>query len=1090
MSALTSLLARDRVLSVSKIEEALQQQVLSGGDIETVLLELNFVQEDVLSAYRAALFGLLPATREEVMRASREALRQVPLEIARRLCVIPILYEGRSLVVAATEPLSDEVARDLRNQLGCELSIRIVNPVRLAAGLAHHYGLELDARTRRLTDSLRKRDPGVIPYVRPPTPGARLSMRPLPAFDDEPDSREMPILSADEPKPLQVNLSPAAIPAELAPALMPAPRIEQRGPANAFLDGADQAPARSQRERAADTQPEVARVQASAPEDAELAAGADSAPASVEAREQNADPSIEVREEAPEQDIEAHGEAREQDADARESHEKVRHAAMPPPARAEDEGQELEQSGLVSQFPRPSLSGFQFERVATLPPNSVSGHIARAVRGPISEERAEELLLDAVHRDDVLFVLLRYAQQFFDFVAIFSVGKTDVRGRMAHGAGLSQELMEHVVIPLAEGGFATRVVQGQRPVVGDWAASDEERAALALLGRPAGRPGLAIPLAIASRVAVLLYVDRVNEGLGASDAEPVVALAPAIGAAFKRIIVEQKTLRSASLRARPPEEPRGGSEEPARASSDGPTAQEESSTGARAYQEPGATVLSEVPHGTVAPEQGVHVSESDPRSEDISLTPVDLQAVSRLSFGERRRTVSETREGVRVPATTPSALDVVRGRVPGVPRSAPPPPIRDSVPPAPLSKAPGTQLNGAYSYVAPGTGVMEESVRPARQSSQPLARNLVELREAPVEPQRTPHVTPDNEQTVLPGQASEPEAQVEVEPISEATQQRNQVRATSRAPQLSLVPPGAPVPSVIIDMGDQVNALVEALLGAKPGDALHEIPELLQLGEGALPVLMQHFPGPLWIDAQQLTRRKVRGRDLSPVARCVAAFGERAAPYLASKLATSSLEQCKYLLLVAGEVVHPDLLEPVARRSFDADDGVRAIALESLRAYTALPQFDAVLRAICDLTVRPGKDPRRQRIAVEALSALRDPRSMRTLIARLLDPSDKVVHLAHRGLVLLTGQDLGLAARRWETWAEQVAGSHRVEWLIEALGQNDEALRGLACEELKQLTQQYFGYHPALPKRDRELAQRKYREWWESDGKRLFRHHA
>ena len=94
MSALTSLLARDRVLSVSKIEEALTQQVLSGGDIETVLLELNFVPEDVLSAYRAALFGLLPATREEVMRASREALRQMPMELARSLCGDPDSVRG------------------------------------------------------------------------------------------------------------------------------------------------------------------------------------------------------------------------------------------------------------------------------------------------------------------------------------------------------------------------------------------------------------------------------------------------------------------------------------------------------------------------------------------------------------------------------------------------------------------------------------------------------------------------------------------------------------------------------------------------------------------------------------------------------------------------------------------------------------------------------------------------------------------------------------------------------------------------------------------------------------------------------------
>ena len=61
--------------------------------------------------------------------------------------------------------------RQLRGQLGCELSVRIVTRLRLAAGLAHHFGVELDARSRRLADLLRKREPGVIPYVRPLGPG-------------------------------------------------------------------------------------------------------------------------------------------------------------------------------------------------------------------------------------------------------------------------------------------------------------------------------------------------------------------------------------------------------------------------------------------------------------------------------------------------------------------------------------------------------------------------------------------------------------------------------------------------------------------------------------------------------------------------------------------------------------------------------------------------------------------------------------------------------------------------------------------------------------------------------------------------------
>ena len=63
---------------------------------------------------------------------------------------------------------------------------------------------------------------------------------------------------------------------------------------------------------------------------------------------------------------------------------------------------------------------------------------------------------------------------------------------------------------------------------------------------------------------------------------------------------------------------------------------------------------------------------------------------------------------------------------------------------------------------------------------------------------------------------------------------------------------------------------------------------------------------------------------------------------------------------------------------------------------------------------------------------------------------------------------------------------NRIEWLIDALLHADEEMRRLAGDELKTLTQEYFGYHAAAPKKDRELVHRKYRKWWEQHGQKRF----
>lgn len=979
MSALTSLLARDRIVLVSKIEEALQHQVLSGGDIETVLLEMNLVAEDVLSAYRAALYDRLPATREETMRASRDAIRSLPRELARRVGVIPLQVEGRTIVVAVVEPLSEAGRAEVVAALGSEISERVVTRPRFAAALAHHYGFELEPRMRRLTDALRRRDPGVIPFVRPPGPSLRPSAPSPPTGYGEnpferPDTLEYPILPVRAPVHAEV---PAGI--SFSERALPAPPEEQ--------------------------------------EEEEM-------------------PAI----------------------------------AIPPSSRP-----------IVDSLSSPV-------RMSTVPPSQVSNEIARAARGPLDATRVRELLLQATQRDEVLFVLLRFAQQFFDFVGIFSVSKEGARGRMAHGAGLAPELMERVTVPLDGNGLLARVVRDKRVLVGDLGGNDEERAAAALLGRPAGRPGLAVPIVLGARAVLVLYADRADEGLSTEDGADITALMQPVADALRRIIVEQKTLRRSSLpparASQPPEE--------LSASQLLPTF-DDAPKGAAPVGGAAAVVAPvPVPLSTPSSKPGIPSTKSGTPAGGFAageaapdathgLEVVDLDRLSRAP--ERRRETQRQHASV-APTSIRGGNEGARGRLQGVPRTAPPPPMRESLVPPAAGRA-----DGSYHYASPTGAILEESTRPVRaQPSSPGPLGVQEVLAptvsvgaafAQVKPRRIEVEKPRAPEVVAP---------TPIEGARHGRPSRSIDESKAIAGRSSVTSlPNVLAPSVIIDMGDQVTDLVDALLKAGPNEEPPQILELVKVGEAALPVLLQLFPGPLWFDRHQAHKRRPRGRDVSAVARAIVAFGNKAAPYLASKVQSSDADTCFYALMVAAEIPHLDLLDAVARRALDLDDTIRMLAVETLRSFAFLPAYETVLNAFAQLSERPGKDPRRQRLAVEALGELRDRRSLSALLPRLSDTTEATVQAAHRALVLLTCQDFGLAQRKWETWAEQWADAHRVEWLIESLMHADEATRARAGEELKRATQQYFGYHPQLPKRDRELAQRKYREWWEREGRSTFR---
>lgn len=322
-------------------------------------------------------------------------------------------------------------------------------------------------------------------------------------------------------------------------------------------------------------------------------------------------------------------------------------------------------------------------------------------------------------------------------------------------------------------------------------------------------------------------------------------------------------------------------------------------------------------------------------------------------------------------------------------------------------------------------------------------------------------------------------------PVSQAPEGPDR-KSTARLKRVSSAPARERVPSVIVEVGQDVEQTIEALFTTDSRDVGQPIALLVAAGERALPALVREFPGPLWFDRREPFESIPIGRDISPIARAFVAFGDRAVPYVISLLDRPDADVRFYATLVASEFLHPSLVIPVGRRLFDPDPEVANVAFRALIGLRVCqPEFDqlvARVRAIANAK----QDPNTQATAVAALGRLRDADSIEFLISLLEGSHEEVVHAAHASLVRLCCQDFGHSARKWSTWVSKNRTSHRVEWLIDGLTHRDVELRRQAGDELRLATQEYFGYHAALPKHDREVAQRKYRRWWDQRGRQLF----
>src|SRR5213593_3954987 len=112
-SRLSSLLVRDGLVGVKRMEKAYQRQVIYGGSLDTILLEMGIVPEERLTQYLSLASGLPPASRAECNVFDAEAVRRCPQDVAQKYRVAPLCVDRDALRVLVCEPVDMVALEDL-----------------------------------------------------------------------------------------------------------------------------------------------------------------------------------------------------------------------------------------------------------------------------------------------------------------------------------------------------------------------------------------------------------------------------------------------------------------------------------------------------------------------------------------------------------------------------------------------------------------------------------------------------------------------------------------------------------------------------------------------------------------------------------------------------------------------------------------------------------------------------------------------------------------------------------------------------------------------------------------------------------------
>lgn len=158
---LGTLLLRNAAIGLSQLEAALRNQVLYGGRLGTNLVELGYIDLELLSVYLAELSGFPIATPTLLDQADPDLVERLGVADANRLRAIPLGYlgEGISAAVGFVEPADRGIVEQVVARLGIHVTPYIVPELRALYYLEKLFGQPRRARFVRSGRARSTSDP-------------------------------------------------------------------------------------------------------------------------------------------------------------------------------------------------------------------------------------------------------------------------------------------------------------------------------------------------------------------------------------------------------------------------------------------------------------------------------------------------------------------------------------------------------------------------------------------------------------------------------------------------------------------------------------------------------------------------------------------------------------------------------------------------------------------------------------------------------------------------------------------------------------------------------------------------------------------
>lgn len=133
------LLLEKGLINERQLEQALEEQRLTGKPLGRSLMDMNFIKEEDLLHILGARAGFSVIKLKNV-EIPQDVIAKVPASVAKIYTVIPVSYESNILTIAIADPLNISAFDDLRFTLGLDIKGMVASEAEIKEAIDKYYG--------------------------------------------------------------------------------------------------------------------------------------------------------------------------------------------------------------------------------------------------------------------------------------------------------------------------------------------------------------------------------------------------------------------------------------------------------------------------------------------------------------------------------------------------------------------------------------------------------------------------------------------------------------------------------------------------------------------------------------------------------------------------------------------------------------------------------------------------------------------------------------------------------------------------------------------------------------------------------------